>query len=187
MATVTPSRFVVAYDQDMARLCLRRNLMELIRPENNLSGISIEEIEYFVERLEETSRYSDYYTFGNPWNVEASDKELAKLSPKKASRAQLARCEAIANHLLIREGLIGRAGALGTGSPEEKEFALQKLIAVSTLYRKASYGSFHSDAEKTTLKGMAKHTPDWVRYLSYLPGHDYWDLRARGLSSIYLA
>ncbi len=182
-----PHRFVVLYDQVMARLCLRRNLIELIRPENGLSGITVEEIEYFARRLAETSLYSDYWRFGNPWNMEEGDEELATLSPKKASRAQLARCELVANHIVIREGIVGRAGALQFGTLEERELAKQKVIAASTLYRKAAHGAFHSADEKTALNGMSKHVPDWIRYLSYLPGHDFQDLRNKGLSSIYLA
>lgn len=173
--------FVAVYDGEFARLCLRRNLHQLIRPgENPLTNISTAEVEYFAARLAETTVFGSTEKFGNPWVLKDDAAELAQLSLRRAGRAALQRCELVANNLLILEGIIGRAGALQKMNPEQRALLKKRLQVAGVLYHKSSLGAFRTSSEREVLKGMAVHVPDWVRYLSYLPGNDFADLIAGG-------
>lgn len=170
-------KLVVGYDQALAGQCFRRNLHQLIRPgKNPLTNISVVEVDYFAERLAETSVFSYSKGLGNPWMYESDVAELTRLPVKRASRAQLQKCEDVANNVLILEGIVSRAGALQGLSFEQAEVMLKRVKVAEALFRKASLGAFHSAEETTALRGMSRNVPDWIRWLSYLPGNDFSDL-----------
>ena len=169
-------KLIVGYDRDLTACYFRSSLRELIRPgENPLTTISPRQVDYFAERLAETSVFSSVDTRGNPWVQRDEARELAKLVVKKASRTQLQRCEDVANVLLILEGVVGRVGATKAGNNESMELLRRRIQVAEVLYRKAARGVFHTATEIGVLNEMSRHVFDWVRYLSYLPGREFMD------------
>lgn len=74
-------RLVVGYDQAWSVQCYKWNLRQLVCPgEMSLSGISEAEVNYFAERLAETSVFGYSDRIGNPWMHEADARELDGLS-----------------------------------------------------------------------------------------------------------
>src|SRR5262249_22820008 len=146
--------------QALAAQCYRRNLRELVRPEI-VGGISLPEIDYVAERLAETSMFSRVEKLGNPWTLE-NESALARISPRKANRTELQKCEDVANNVLLLEGVVGRAGAM-RGTYEAMMAKKKRLAIAATLYRKASSGTFHSQNESEVLRLMSVHVVDWVR------------------------
>ncbi len=170
-------KLVVGYDQALAALCYRRNLRELASHPSMGGTISLAEIDYFAERLAETSVYSRVERLGNPWTNE-DERELARLNVREASRAQLQKCEDVANNILILEGLVGRTAVISRTSYEVMKAKEKRLKIVRTLYAKTSRGKFRNSSEAKVLRGMSTHTFDWVRLLSFLPGNDAMQLLA---------
>jgi hypothetical protein len=169
-------KLVVGYDRDLAVYFFRRNLHQLIHPgDDPRAGITVAEVEYFADKLAETSVFSRVERLGNPWTHREDARELARLPVKRATRLQLQQCELVANNLLILEGVIGRVGAFVTLSSEEVDLLKKKLRITEALFQKAALGTFRSTTESAVLRGMSRHTYDWVRYLSLLKGHDYLD------------
>jgi len=170
-------RLIVGYDREFATQCFKRNLRQLIRPDGeSVNRISPAEVDYFSERLAETSVFGCADRFGNPWISRDDATKLARRSSRKASRAELQRCEMVANNVLILEGIVGRAGALKAMTYEQGKVLWKRGETAEMLYRKASLGAFRSAAEKAVLQGMSRHVFDWIRYLSFLPGNDFMDL-----------
>lgn len=171
-------RLVVGYDRDLARVCLRRNLMQLVRPGAGASGITEEELDYFNERLLETVVFAYESRFGTPWVMKDESLELLKVPVRKVSRAQAQQCEMVANNVLVYEGVIARSGAVVLLGREQVEVLKKKLQICSLLFQKARVGGFRSEREVVVLHNMSRHVFDWVRYLSLLQGNDYMDLLA---------
>ncbi len=161
----------------MAVQCFRRNLKQLIRPgENSSNTISVAEVDYIAERLAETSVFGSDERLGSPWILHDDAKELVNLAQKRATRAQLQRCELIANNLLVLEGIVARVGALEPMSFEQGQLLKKRIQMSGILYNKASHGEFYNASERVVLFQMSQHVFDWVRYLSFLPGNDLMDL-----------
>ncbi len=183
-------KLIVGYDKALASQCFRRNLREIIRPESRAPGnISVTEIDYFAERLAESSVFGRDDRLGSPWMLRDDAPELAKIPVKRATRAQLQRCEDVANNVLILEGVVGRAGASISSIDYATGVLLRKRMETAgALYRKASHGTFHTADEKSVLQQMSTHTFEWVHWLSYLPGNDFLDLLSRmSRSQIYIS
>jgi hypothetical protein len=170
-------KFVVGYDRALAVQCFRRNLYQMIRPGRNpMTTISELEVDYFSERLAETSVFNLSDSLGNPWMCVGDVTELTKLPVKKANRRHLQSCEDVANKVLIVEGIISRAGALQNMDQERGEILLKRIKIAEALFRKASFGKFHSEKEIIALRRMSSNVFDWIRWLSFLPGNDFMDL-----------
>jgi len=168
-------RLVVGYDQALAAQCYRRNLRQLV---GSRSTITAGEIDYFAERMAETSIFSLSERLGNPWMLRENARDFLKIPVKSATRTQFQKFEWVANNLVILEGVVGRAGGFKPMTYEQGRVLLKRMEFAQTLYRKASHGQFYTAEQVTVLKSLSAHVPEWVKCLSLLPGNDYMDLWA---------
>jgi hypothetical protein len=174
-------KMVVGYDRDLARVCFKRNLTQLIRPGAGASDISRGEIDYVSDWLADSSVFGNYRKLGTTWSACSWDEliALAKMAPHRLSRSQAWQIETAANNILTIVGLIQRAGATERTIQAERTEADQlRTVMAMRLYLRAAQSRFPNSDQRSVLARMALNTPDWIQYLSYLPGNDYLDLLA---------
>ncbi|MES3004800.1 MAG: hypothetical protein V4690_01655 [Patescibacteria group bacterium] len=181
-------RLVVGYDRELARVCLRRNLRELVSPgQGRTHNISNEEVEYFTERLLETALFSYDGRFGSPWVMADNSNELLKKPKTKLNRSEIQQCELVANNLLVYEGILRRSGATFDFNKRQAEIVRKKVEICMAFFDRSSLGSFRTKDEKRVLLRMGRNTTDWLRYLSYLQGNDLLQMMStENFSSVQL-
>jgi hypothetical protein len=179
-------KLVVGYDRDLAQVHFCRNLTQLIRPPSSPSGISLDEIEYVSGWLAATAVFGNYRRLGTTWiaNNPAELEKLAKIPVSRLSQAQTWQAETAANNILTLAGVIERAGSVRRTMDRERFAADRRRIALAVrLYLCAAQSRFAGAGRRQVLVAMSQHTPDWIRYLSCLPGNDYLDLLAGGAAA----
>ncbi len=172
-------RLVVGYDRAMARVCLRRNLRELVSPgQGRVHNISNEEVDYFTERMLETALFSYDARFGSPWVMKDNSTELLKKPKGKLTRAEIQQCELVANNLLVYEGILRRSGAKLDFDRHQGELIRKKVEICMAFFDRSAQGTFRTSDERLVLFRMGRNTTDWLRYLSYLQGNDLMQMMA---------
>ena len=168
-------RLVVGYDRGLAEQCFKRNLNQLVTSSQHTKAITPMEVNYVAERLSETSVFGLERRLGNPWVVYADVKKLLNTQIRFMTRTDFLNCELIANNAIFVDGLVSRIGVRAMNY-EQLEALRKKNELIRKLYRKASASEFHNEEYGEVLVAMSKHVAEWVRCLSFFPGHDFQDL-----------